>query len=336
MYLRPRDRAGRLLATRGLAALVRWLAPWNGLLVLAYHRIGDASVSLHDRDAWSATAAAFDAQLGFLKRHVDLIGANDLGAALDDRTGRRVMITFDDGYRDNYEAAYPVLRSHNLEATFFVSTGFLDQPRLSWWDEISWMVRASPRSVVPSAGWLPEPLPYDEPNRVTTVRALLRTYKSLSSERTEAFLDFLAEATASGRAPAAAADGLWMSWDMVRQLRAGGMSVGGHTVHHPVLAALPRSSQRAEIRGCGRRLADELGEPMRLFSYPVGLPGTYDDDTRACLSEEGVEFAFSLHGSSGRLAPDDRLDIPRTSVGPSMSVGDLAAVATLPRRFARW
>ena len=85
----------------------------------------------------------FDAQVGFLARNFDVVGPADTGTAR--RRGRQVLITFDDGYRDNHAAALPILRAHGATATFFLATGFLDRSRLAWWDEVAWMVRTSAR-----------------------------------------------------------------------------------------------------------------------------------------------------------------------------------------------
>ena len=119
------------------------LARWTGLVGLNYLRIGDGRQSPFDRGLWSATAEAFDEQLAWIKKNYDVVSPADLPAA---KSGRRVIITFDDGYRDNYTAAFPVLQRHGLPATFFVATGFIDEPRLPWWDEIAWMVRSSKRT----------------------------------------------------------------------------------------------------------------------------------------------------------------------------------------------
>ena len=61
------------------------------------------------------------------------------------------MITFDDGYVDNYELAFPVLKANDAKGVFFVATGFIDEPRLAWWDEIAWMIRSSTPDPLASA-----------------------------------------------------------------------------------------------------------------------------------------------------------------------------------------
>src|SRR5262245_45583277 len=131
-----RQLAARILGATGLRYVLSRVARWSGVLGLNYHRIGEAGRSVYDRGLWSATADDFDAQVGWLKSHFDIIRPDDLPAALAARRGRHVLITFDDGYRDNYADAFPVLKRHGVPATFFITTGFIDDARLSWWDEI--------------------------------------------------------------------------------------------------------------------------------------------------------------------------------------------------------
>src|SRR5215467_11233170 len=113
-----REQAAHILHASGLGWLLRRLKTWNGVLVINYHRVGKGSNSLFDRGLWSATPEDFDAQVRFLKEHYEIIGADDLDKVARTRYGRYVQITFDDGYRDNYEYAYPILKSHGVSATF--------------------------------------------------------------------------------------------------------------------------------------------------------------------------------------------------------------------------
>jgi peptidoglycan/xylan/chitin deacetylase (PgdA/CDA1 family) len=303
---------------------------WNGVVALNYHRIGDGKDSQFDRGLWSATADGFERQLRWLKANFDVVSPRDLPYVLRVKRGRHVLVTFDDGYEDNYTAAYPVLRAHRLPATFFVATGFIDHPQLPWWDEIAWMVRSSRRSGVDLPGHLPAPVSFDEPDRERAVRTLLRTYYDLPAERTGGFLDAVAEATGSGRYDAQGSRRIWMTWDMLREMYAGGMTIGGHTVHHPVLARMSRERQSEEIAGCGRRLEEELGSWMRTFAYPVGRPDSFNEDTRDCLRELGVRSAFSYYGGYRRLDDWDEYDIPRYAVEQHTSLDEFRAAVMAP------
>jgi peptidoglycan/xylan/chitin deacetylase (PgdA/CDA1 family) len=242
-----------------------------------------------------------------------------------------VIVSFDDGDADNHDAALPVLRAHGLPATFFVATGFVDRPSLPWWDEVAWMVRTSAREGVTLAGFLDAPVRFDPPDRQRAIRALLWTYYRLPTDRARELLAALGVEAGTGRF-AGPVDGLWMTWDQVRALHAAGMTVGGHTVNHHVLSRLDPERQRAEVLGCARRLEEELGVPMRTFSYPAGQRDSFDEVTRACLREAGVQSAFTYYGGFRRLDDWDALDVPRIAVEQDTTFDEFRALVLAPWR----
>jgi peptidoglycan/xylan/chitin deacetylase (PgdA/CDA1 family) len=328
-----RSRAERLVGTTGVSAVLRRVPAWRGVLVLAYHRIGDHRGSPYDPNLFSATPEAFARQLDLLAEHAEIVPPSAV-AGLAGARGRHVAITFDDGYRDNHEHALPALEARGLPAAFFVPTGFVDAPRVAWWDEIAWMAGHATADAVPAGPWLDAPVALgDAP---AAAERLTARFKELPAADTDAYLEFLAAATGAGRAPAEGGAELWMTWDQVRDLHRRGMEVGGHTVDHPVLARLEPEGQRTQVDGCLGRLNDELGEPVTLFSYPVGTDGAYDDESRRCLDRAGVHTAFALAGGYVRRGAVDPLALPRTSIHHTMSDAQVRARVQLPSVFARW
>jgi peptidoglycan/xylan/chitin deacetylase (PgdA/CDA1 family) len=306
------------------------------VLVLNYHRIGECAAQPWDHTLWSATAPALDAQLAVLASEAEVIGPDDVEAArLSGRRGRRVLLTFDDGYRDNFELAYPLLREHGLSATFFVATGFLDRPHVAWWDELAWMVRRARVGKLAPSEWLPSELVLSDTTDDAAIASLVARYKSLPSDEAEAFLDYVSQSTGSGRCDAGEAQKLWITWEMAREMRSGGMTIGGHTVTHPVLAQIPLEGQEHEISSCAKRLGQELGEPMRWFAYPVGARETFTEDTKRILREHDVQLAFSFYGGYGRFSRWDPLDVPRVHVGPESGPDMLQAMVWLGSVLAR-
>jgi peptidoglycan/xylan/chitin deacetylase (PgdA/CDA1 family) len=302
----------RGLELTGLGAFLR-RRHWSGVVAFNYHRIGTGEGSPYDRAVWTTNADAFDAQVRFAARHFDLIGPEDLAAAARERRGRHAMITFDDGYRDNYEVALPILASHGAHATFFVTTGFIDERRISWWDEISWMARMASR---------PE-----------TIDVLNKRYKSLPGDEAEHYLDCLAESSGIGRH--GSADEMWMTWDMLRDIRDAGMSIGAHTVTHPVLANQSRERQIWEVGTSKRRLEEELGGPVAAFSYPEGTPSAFDAVTRGALATHGFRLAFSFYGGYRSFADWDPYDVRRTTVSPATPHALFRQMLTVPKLFVR-
>ena len=324
-----RERGAQLLARTRIGPRVSRTSRWQGVLVLCYHRIGAAAAAT----TLSASPEAFDRQLELLRRRFALVPPSEIGAAARSR-GRFAAITFDDGSRDGFDIAYPVLRAHAVPAAFFITTGFIDRGGVPWWDEIAYRVRQCPPRVLEHPEWLEQPVVLGDDDRGAAVKSLLKTYKGLDGERTSAYLDFLRAATGNERIDANQTASSWLTWDMVRELRAGGMEIGGHTVNHPILAAHSPDVQRAEIEGCAARIQAELRERMRLFSYPVGLPGSFDSTTRSIVRATGVELAFSCYGGVATARRWDPLDVRRMPIAPAVSAERFRALLDLPSLFA--
>ena len=324
----------RALRASGLGWAIRAAKLWNGFMVANYHRVGDGVTSRFNQDLFSATANDFETQLRFFKHNFDVIGPDDLEEARKARRGRFIQLTFDDGYRDNYEIAFPILRSQGLSATFFVATGYLDSPSIPWWDEIAWMVRGSEHGRLPASDYLPDAIVFDEPTRTRAVRRLGKFYPTVALERRAGLLNHLAEATGTGRCDPSAANDLWMTWDMVREMRRGGMSFGGHTVNHVELSRLSLQDQIDEIRGSTRRIEEELGEPPKVFSYPFGQATSFNADTRTALHECGQQFAYTYHGGYQTHGDWDTHDLKRFAVETFKSRDLVEATVTIPQVFA--
>lgn len=326
--------ASCVLARSGLGSLIRRASAHHGFMALNYHRVGDGAISHFDHGVFSTTPAMFERQLRFLKKECDIVMPHDIGHLRRRPRGNYVMVTFDDGYRDNYEVAFPILKSLDVPAIFFVATGFIEQPRISWWDEIAWMVQTSKVTSIGPMPALPIRVNFDPPFRRRAVESLLAIYKKLPPGATQGFLDAIARESGTGRCPASEANRLWMTWDMLRQMRREGMVIGGHTVNHPILSHLSRPEQELEILGCARTLEQQLGEPMRYFSYPRGKPDAFNGDTRACLRKTQVEYAFSYYGGMNRRGDHDPYDIRRVAVEVDTPIEHFEAMVTLPLIFA--
>jgi peptidoglycan/xylan/chitin deacetylase (PgdA/CDA1 family) len=327
------ERAAMLMRRSGAGALLRRLPTWNGVLTLCYHRIGSRGSSTWERTIWDATLDELDRQLALLGRHAELLTPADALALDCVPRGRHVLLTFDDGYREWATDVLPVLRARGAQAAFFLATGYIDRPRAPWWYEVPWMVRHAARGDLPAGEWLGSPLELGDADGATD--ALLGAYKRLPGDRAEPFLDWVAEAGGSGRCDPAAVRDDWLTWDMVRELRDAGMEIGGHTVDHPVLARLTPAEQKCQVADCARRIEQEVGRPMRMFSYPVGLPDSYDRHTRKALEAAGVELAFCYDGGYLRAGePFDALAVPRVTGGMEPPI--FGSALALPQLFARW
>ena len=134
MSLRPLKRAvKRAFSSRwgwpALGAIVRK----PGVIVLMYHRILGA-----DRSFDGMAVEKFSAQMRWLREHCDPIAPEALRerAARPTRVRPAVLVTFDDGYRDYHDLAYPVLESLGIPAVVFLATSFMDEGGMLWTDQV--------------------------------------------------------------------------------------------------------------------------------------------------------------------------------------------------------
>jgi peptidoglycan/xylan/chitin deacetylase (PgdA/CDA1 family) len=121
---------------------------------------------------------------------------------------------------------------------------------------------------------------------------------------------------------------------MVREMRRGGMTFGGHTVTHPILANLSAEQQDWEISECRRRLVAEVGDPIYAFSFPVGGRSSFNMFTRHSLQVHGFRLAFTYYGTYCRHGHQDLHAISRTAIETDIDSKLFRAVVTLPQLFA--
>jgi peptidoglycan/xylan/chitin deacetylase (PgdA/CDA1 family) len=315
------DRAGVLRAAAAARRSGVW--PRGGLTVLIYHRIADpsdpAEVGELDPDLVDATPDDFDAQMAYLCRNFTPIGLEELLAA---QRGERalpsdaVLVTFDDGYRDNHDRALPILQRHAMRAIFFITTGYLSRRGVFWWERISLLVR---RCRLPSLRiTYPAPEQLDvatDGAKVKAIRRLNRIVKDHFGLDLDRFLDELAVASGVGwnaDEEHAVGDRALMTWDQVRALRAAGMGIGSHTRNHRVLQTLPAGELRDELNESRSTLERELGEMITTIAYPVGRPIAALPAVRQAVADAGYQLGFTGVPGVNTFAPGtDRLDLHR-------------------------
>jgi peptidoglycan/xylan/chitin deacetylase (PgdA/CDA1 family) len=338
------EKVARPLSRIGAERLLKLLWGPERLTVLGYHRVVDASGSgfSYCRANVSASPAMFERQMAYVARHFNVIALSSLVAFVRDGVPlppRPLLITFDDGYGDNYRDAFPVLRSFGFPAVFFLPTAYIDRPIVPWWDAVSYYFHHTRKRSALLPGLGQHELATRE-LREEAARGLMRHLKQLPEEVKQQSLEELPEAL--GVAPPLPDPGLFLTWDQARELVAAGIACQPHTATHPILARVSPQEARRQLRESRDRIEQETGEPVVAFSYPNGQPGDYDVHTIEALRELDFTVAFTLSPGPVRCAQvrEDPLEIPRTYVVHSDSLEvfgmrihglpDLKQLVTLP------
>ena len=124
-----------------------------------------------------------------------------------------------------------------------------------------------------------------------------------------------------------------MDWDMLREMRAGGMEIGSHGVDHNMLAKLPPARMREEVFASKARLEAELGAATDVISYPVGGHDAYDASVVAAVREAGYRLACSYVAGAQALPPEDRYGLRRIPVERHMDAAWFEGMLALPELF---
>ena len=254
-------------------------------LILMYH-----SISRGRPDPWDLCVAPdlFGEQVQLLRDRYRVVSLAELRRALarDEPIARTVVLTFDDGYRDNLCVARPVLEEHGLPATVFVATAYVGSGRDFWWDELD--------AFCASAG-------------VTTVE-LWKELKDLGHEdrfeRLDALWDSINVPRPGSSLPLSANE-------LARLADSELVALGAYSVTHPHLSQLSASEQRHEIEASKAYLSEVAGAPVRDFSYPHG---DFSQETLALVRSVGFESACTTH-STPLTRTTSLFELPRIQVG---------------------
>ena len=278
------------------------------LSILIFHRVLSEPDPLLPGEP---DAACFDRLCAWVAEWFQVLSLDDAVACLKrgDLPARAMVITFDDGYADNHEVAMPILQRHGLVATFYVATGFLDGGRM-WNDTVIESVRACQLPALDVAhlginGLAKLPLG-DAAQRRAAIHALLGSLKYRPVDERLQLVHQVVEA-----AGAPLRGGVMMRSDQVKALRQAGMTVGAHTVSHPILLKLTAEQARREIDQSRQHLEAILGEPVRHFAYPNGVPGRdLSDATARIVKDLGFDSAVTTAWGAARMGADS-LQLPR-------------------------
>lgn len=300
---RKRELLSRGLLWTGLTHLVAVLPERDSLLVLNYHRIGNANDDLFDPEVFSATAEEFNEQIAYLKRHVSVVSLDEalgfLDGSVKDRARRcRVLITLDDGYLDNYDIAFPILRSHGVQGVFFLVTGFVGSGLVPWWDHIAYLVKTARRRSFSLRYPVPLTVDIDKNGLTMSLRTILSLYKKPENCAPERFITELAEEADADVPPQM--QPRFLGWKEAREMASNGMVIGSHTHSHPVLSQLRPEQQFEELSKSRALLKEHLGREVDVLAYPVGALSSFTRVTQVTAQEAGYRAAFSFYGGTNR------------------------------------
>jgi peptidoglycan/xylan/chitin deacetylase (PgdA/CDA1 family) len=258
------------------------------LRVLAYHGVEDRDAK-ENADGFQVAPDVFARQLQHLARRYRVVALDDVidafagGAPLPPRAA---LITFDDGYKNNFSLAAPILLKMGLPAAFFITTGFLDRTHIPWW----YVLRGWISKVGIEALGLPKGT---HKMKRLDVRGGIAEWEQHLKGMTDARRQKTINEISNRIGLPIAAEIDFMTWDEARKLRAQGFALGAHTVSHANLGVEEENALKMEIETSIARISSETGAHVESFAYPYGRATDTQPAVDSILRACGIALGFT-------------------------------------------
>ena len=284
-------------------------------LILGYHRVVEdfASAALVDMPSMLISRVMFERHVEWLGRRFRFVSLDEIGERVS--SGRPfaepvAAITFDDGYSDVYENAFPYLRRHGIPAAVFVVTDLVGRPLCQTHDRLYYLVDRA------FSTW-------DDPRRglfelmtelgIPTAQ-IFRTRSAVTSSMAavSALLPVLPQADVlrlmnclETRVGSAFVESAALTWPMIQEMRRAGVTIGSHTKTHVSLPMEDALTVREELEGSKRLLEMHLGERIDHFAYPGGQ---FTPEIVSALNAAGYRYAYTACPHNDQKHPELTLE----------------------------
>jgi peptidoglycan/xylan/chitin deacetylase (PgdA/CDA1 family) len=277
----------------------------------------------------------FRKQLQFLKARYNLIHPEDFRASIEQARPlppRPALVTCDDGLLNSLTDMLPVLQSEGVSCLFFVTAASCGaNPGMLWYEELYELMRIQPLSE--SYSHLPLEEGAEPPPSASFQARWWSTIRRASRLDLESRADWMAQVRAHcPHLPDFPSERRWhlLTASGLKQLADAGMTIGAHTLSHPVLSLCSEQESRREIQQSKQDLERILGQPVWAFAYPFGNPSTMGEREMRLAREAGFACAFLNvehwgNGNSSGYERSDLFALPRTHVTSNTTLPEFAA-----------
>jgi peptidoglycan/xylan/chitin deacetylase (PgdA/CDA1 family) len=272
----------------------------NGTLILCYHRVAEG---VEDPFYLCVRPGNFAAHLEEMSRARE---PSTLADAMVPSRRPRVVVTFDDGYRDNLANALPIAESKGVPITVFVTSGILGNHKGLWWDRLGTLLRSRPPQVreidLPAVG-RDVRLPLGSSGMRADLDSVRRHLLPLRVSEIERALDAVSEQWQVGSAPPADA-GTLTAEDLRLLAASDTVTIGAHTADHVRLRDRSAREQQETISGSKDELEQSIGRAVSHFAYPFGGRADFDDRSVDAVRSAGFDTACTTLPGTARSSTD--------------------------------
>lgn len=275
---------------------------------LNYHRvISDEEYSKNNRpdDDLIVSKSVFEKQIKYLKQNFNVISINDINKNFNLK--KKIVITFDDGYFDNFENAFPILQKYNCPAIIYIVTSFLDNKNYPWWLKIWRIIEAN------------EHIFYDQKKiDITNKSSKINTYNffcekiaMMKNSEQNSFFNIINKDLNNNRIDKI--NEFLSTDDIINLSKSEFIEIGCHTHYHQNLKILSDEELYDEISKSKLILEQTLDKEINHFSIPFGTTDRFSERSLELLKK--FNFKTIVTTENGNFRNNKILRIPRIGIG---------------------
>jgi peptidoglycan/xylan/chitin deacetylase (PgdA/CDA1 family) len=257
--------------------------------ILCYHRIGTGGVPFYSE----LPATIFEAQMRFLKKHYRVISLSQMLCELTEPVSCEptVVVTFDDGYRDLFPVAYPVLLKYGIPATVYLTVGAIESGEIAWYDRVFAALQVAPGSMFEWAMDVPRQLALgSKSERIDAAVQIITWMRTLPDSVRREQCAILEKRV---QIPKTEIMGRMLTWEQVRIMQKTGISFGAHTMNHPAVSRLSTAELNSELLDSKRIIEERIQDSAQDFAYPFGKPADMSSAAENVLSAGSYRSAVT-------------------------------------------
>lgn len=280
------------------------------------------------------SANQFYQQMNWLKRHTRILSEQELIDQVLTNNYQQlnrpsVVITFDDGYADNYSLAYPILKSLQIPAIFYICTEMIWERKLRWWDLVAYLIKQcrKPSIVIHDHQYT---LKNNTLNIIEDLRLQMYQYPCV---RIHNEIRLIVEAVEVNFPSDTTQDRELMTRAQIREMAEHQMTIGSHTHTHQALIGLDDHEYESELTVSKQLLEHTTGEPVRSVSYPFGLYQYISPSIQSVAKRCGYQLGFTSNSGVNYLGRINDMSLKRFS-GELDKVSTASLIAVWPELFA--
>jgi len=282
----------------GLVAIIRNLFGQKGIRILAYHKIDNNEF---DDLNMSIPVSDFEVQIKYLSKYYHVLSLLDYVRSIQNRKKIKkntVVITFDDGYKDNYTNAFPIIKKYHVPITIFLTVTPISTGQSLWYEVIVHMIKNSKIKELDLSDYgMGHIILNSSSDKQAAIYQIVSNAKTMPENQRQNLIDCLRQKLIiedNNNQNKDDIENLMLSWDEMREMKNHGVTFGSHTMNHPILTQIPLETAEMEIKKSKEIIEKELGEKISLFTYPNGGSEDFNEDIIDIIRKSGFSCACSL------------------------------------------